>query len=138
MEHFQATSSIVQDWMGQITLSAIYCPPKHTIKEVQFKTHFEALGNRFIAGGDYTNNIVHAYTHAESCLHLSSDHTPILLNLSSKIVMKPTSTVSRQRVHQKLNYQLLLKSNNDIDMQKNIYRKLYAKLLGFTPPPPTH
>ena len=52
-EHIQATNIIVDDWIGQITFSAIYCPPKHTIKKEKFLEFFDTLGTRFIAGGDY-------------------------------------------------------------------------------------
>ena len=31
-EYIQATSVVVEDWAGYITISAIYSPPKHSIK----------------------------------------------------------------------------------------------------------
>jgi len=31
--HIQATSIMVDDWTGPISISAIYCPSKHNIKE---------------------------------------------------------------------------------------------------------
>jgi len=52
-EHIQATNIVIEDWYGPITVSAIYCPPKHTIKETHFSQFFQLLGHRFIAGGDY-------------------------------------------------------------------------------------
>lgn len=51
--HLQATSIIVEDWTGPLTISALYCPPKHAIKKELFQQFFDTLGNRFIAGGDY-------------------------------------------------------------------------------------
>lgn len=52
-EFLQATNIVVEEWTGPITFSAVYCPPKHTIKEESFKEFFDELGNRFICGGDY-------------------------------------------------------------------------------------
>lgn len=52
-EHLQATNIILEDWAGSITISAIYCPLKHAMKENPYVTFFNTLGNRFIAGGDY-------------------------------------------------------------------------------------
>ncbi|GBP79922.1 RNA-directed DNA polymerase from mobile element jockey [Eumeta japonica] len=48
-----ATSIRVEDRSGFLNLSAIYCPPRHTIKEEMFSDFFKILGNRFIAGGDW-------------------------------------------------------------------------------------
>ena len=31
-DHLQATSITVEDWVGPLTIVAIYCPPKHIIK----------------------------------------------------------------------------------------------------------
>lgn len=52
-DYLQATSIIVEDWNGPITISAVYCPPKHTISHQIFSKFFSTLGNKFIAGGDY-------------------------------------------------------------------------------------
>lgn len=52
-DFLQATTLVVEDWNGPITISAIYCPPKHTIKNEIFEQFFNTLGNKFIAGGDY-------------------------------------------------------------------------------------
>lgn len=52
-DHIQATSVVVFDWISDITISALYCPPRHTIKEEHFNDYFKTLGNRFIAAGDY-------------------------------------------------------------------------------------
>ncbi|GBP92633.1 RNA-directed DNA polymerase from mobile element jockey [Eumeta japonica] len=51
--YLQATSIRVEDRSGFLNLSAIYCPPRHTIKEEMFSDFFKTLGNRFIAGGDW-------------------------------------------------------------------------------------
>lgn len=57
--HIQATSIVVEDLMGDLTISAAYCPPKHNNKEIQYTEYFETLGKRFIAGGDYNAKHVH-------------------------------------------------------------------------------
>lgn len=49
----QATSVDIEDDLGALTLSAIYCPPKHPDKEEYYTDFFNSLGKRFIAGGDY-------------------------------------------------------------------------------------
>lgn len=52
-DYIQATSVVVYDWISKITVSSLYCPPRHTVKKEQFDDYFKYLGNRFIAGGDY-------------------------------------------------------------------------------------
>jgi hypothetical protein len=37
----------------EITLAAVYCPPRHTITLEQFQVFFQNLGTQFIAGGDF-------------------------------------------------------------------------------------
>jgi hypothetical protein len=32
----QATSVVIEDWRGPITVSAVYCPPRHQISENEF------------------------------------------------------------------------------------------------------
>ncbi|XP_017473031.1 PREDICTED: RNA-directed DNA polymerase from mobile element jockey-like [Rhagoletis zephyria] len=51
--YLQATSICVQTKQGDITLSAVYCPPRFTITEKQFMDFFSSLGERFLAAGDY-------------------------------------------------------------------------------------
>lgn len=51
-EHIQAANIVLQDWEGPITISAVYCPPRHAIKKEEFETYFQTLGSRFICGGD--------------------------------------------------------------------------------------
>ena len=36
-----------------VQASAVYCPPRHSIAKENFDSLFDALGNRFLAGGDY-------------------------------------------------------------------------------------
>lgn len=49
----QATSIEVEDWLGNLIIVAIYCPPRHIIKKSQFVDLFSSLGPKFIIGGDY-------------------------------------------------------------------------------------
>ena len=52
-DYLQATSVAIEDCHGTITTSAVHCPPRHSIAKENFDSFFDALGNRFIAGGDY-------------------------------------------------------------------------------------
>jgi transposase len=52
-EHLQAASIVIEDYQGSMTISAIYCPPKHKNKKTEFDHFFKTLGNKFIAGGDF-------------------------------------------------------------------------------------
>lgn len=141
-EKIQATQIQVTDSKGPITIAAAYCPPKHTIKNEDFKRFFGTLGCKFIAGADYNakhqqwgsrvtqtrgrellktvdekhlsylttgeptywptdtqklpdlldffvaKGIINEYTHIKSCLDLSSDHSPVILTVSSVIIFK--------------------------------------------------
>ena len=50
---------ICKETVGKLTLSAVFCPPKHRIIKQQFSSYFKTLGSRFIAGGEY--NAKHTY-----------------------------------------------------------------------------
>lgn len=52
-EHLQATCVVLEEYSGQCILSAIYCPPKYSIKQEQFTHFFKTLGDKFLVGGDY-------------------------------------------------------------------------------------
>jgi hypothetical protein len=52
-DFLQATSLSVEDSTGPLTVSAVYLPPKHTVKQVQLAAFYNTLGCWFIAGGDY-------------------------------------------------------------------------------------
>jgi hypothetical protein len=49
----RATSVSVEDYTGPLTASAVYLPPKPTVKHEQLAAFYNTLGHRFIAGGDY-------------------------------------------------------------------------------------
>jgi hypothetical protein len=52
-EYIQATSIIIEDWIGPLTITAAYKPPRHNVSKEMFKHFFQTPGHRFIAGGDY-------------------------------------------------------------------------------------
>ena len=39
-DYLQATSIVVEDWRGPMTVSSIYCPPRHTISQEQYSDFF--------------------------------------------------------------------------------------------------
>lgn len=51
--HIQATNICIEDWIGPLTVSAIYSPPRHSIKKEQYTEFFTSLGGRFLVGGDF-------------------------------------------------------------------------------------
>lgn len=57
--HIQAATVAVNDRNGSFNVSAIYCPPKHNIKEEQYDELFNTLGLRFIVGGDWNAKHLH-------------------------------------------------------------------------------
>ena len=50
---FQATNVIIDQIAGPLQISAVYSPPRHTVKKEDYIAFFKTLGNRFLAGGDY-------------------------------------------------------------------------------------
>ena len=54
-DYLQATSVATEDCHGTITTSAVYCPPRHLIAKENFDSFLDALGDRFIAEGDYND-----------------------------------------------------------------------------------
>jgi hypothetical protein len=52
-QRIQATSVKVKALPYEMTVSAVYCPPRQNVKIEHFESFFETLGSRFIAGGDY-------------------------------------------------------------------------------------
>ena len=51
----QATSIKISGPLNDITIDAVYCPPKHNLKANQFEKFFHILGKTFIAGGDFNS-----------------------------------------------------------------------------------
>jgi len=55
----QATSITVYGLFYKITIAAVYCPPRHNLKEEHLKASFQTLGPRFLAGGDFNSKHTH-------------------------------------------------------------------------------
>lgn len=51
--HLQATSVMIEDLKGPLTISALNSPPKYTIIEAQFSEYFNSLGKRFMPRTKY-------------------------------------------------------------------------------------
>lgn len=55
----QATSITLQCQRGDLTLSAIYCPPRFSITAEKFCEFFRTLGDKFFAAGDFNAKHTH-------------------------------------------------------------------------------
>lgn len=55
----QATSVNIKTKNYEIIVTAIYCPPRHTIKKEQYIEFLETQGHRFIIGGDFNAKHTH-------------------------------------------------------------------------------
>jgi hypothetical protein len=51
----QATSVRVKGFLHELTIAAVYCPPRHNLKQEHFEAFFQTLGPKFLAGGDYNS-----------------------------------------------------------------------------------
>lgn len=51
-DHLQATSVVIEDTRGCLTISATYCPPRHSPKTEHFNEYFSSLGAKFVSGGN--------------------------------------------------------------------------------------
>lgn len=69
-----------------ITISAIYCPPRHSIKKDQYIDFLEKLGNRFILGGDFNAKNIHW------CSRLTTTKGKELLSAVKQINCETVST----------------------------------------------
>lgn len=197
-DFLQATSVIIEDWHGPLTVSAVYFPPKHAVKKEEFEQYFKQLGNRFLAGGDYNakhthwgsrlinpkgrqllmaindNNYKHLSTgeptywptdrskipdlvdfcvtkgipkesqKAESCFDLSSDHSPVLIELSTTILIRETPPklgskntnwdIFREIIDEELKLNIPLKSRIDIENAvQNLNKIIQAAVWSSTP-----
>ena len=54
-DFLQATSIRVRTLPYQLTVTALYSPPKHNLKKDYYDLFFSTLGPRFMAGGDYNS-----------------------------------------------------------------------------------
>jgi hypothetical protein len=53
MDHIQATNISIEDWDGNLTITAIYCTPRHTIRKEQYNASINSSEHRFLLGGDF-------------------------------------------------------------------------------------
>jgi hypothetical protein len=175
----QATSVSMEDSVGLLTISAVYLPPKYTVKQEQLEDFSNTLGHRFIAGGDCNakhtkwrsrlitprgrevlktmerNNLKHLSTGeptywptdrnnlpdvmdfcvtkdipqdfavAKSCFDLSSNHSLVLITLTSHVLNqeKQPSLSNRHTywddfrhcINQRLTLNVSLKTEEDIE-----------------------
>jgi predicted nucleic acid binding AN1-type Zn finger protein len=51
----QATSVRVKGPLRDITIAAVYCPPRHNLKAEHFEAFLQTLGPSFLAGGDFNS-----------------------------------------------------------------------------------
>jgi hypothetical protein len=58
-DYLQATSVQIEDWKGPLTITALYCPPCHSINKDQYQQFFHTLGKRFLVGGDFNAKHTH-------------------------------------------------------------------------------
>jgi hypothetical protein len=58
-DYIQATNISIENWDGNLTISDIYCPPRHKIKTEQYNAFINSLGHRFLVGDDF--NAKHQY-----------------------------------------------------------------------------
>jgi hypothetical protein len=54
-DFLQATSIRVRTLPYELTVSAMYSPPKYNLKNDHYELFFSTLGPRFMAGGDYNS-----------------------------------------------------------------------------------
>lgn len=177
-DEIQATNVIVEDWHGMVTVSSVYSPPKHNIKQELYETFFKSLGGRFLACGDFnakhyawgsrlispkgrqlhsairnlnlnitspnsptywptdinkipdlidfcvSKGVPSKSQNCSTCLELSSDHSPVLLTISTelkystqscKLHSKSTNWITyRQLICDSLDTKLPLRSDDDI------------------------
>ncbi|KAL1460251.1 hypothetical protein WDU94_012177 [Cyamophila willieti] len=184
----QATNIKIDILPLSITLSAVYCPPRHPISAYEFETFFSTLGPRFLPGGDWNakhtfwgsrltttkgRNLYKAtrsnqftylstgeptywpsderkrpdlldffiakhtysnYTQVETNYELSSDHSPVILTLSTTIINKHTNiSLTSHRtdwegfrlfLEEKIKLDTKLKTPDDIDEAVNNFTQL--------------
>ncbi|GBP95963.1 RNA-directed DNA polymerase from mobile element jockey [Eumeta japonica] len=104
-DKIQATLIKVSGKSSDITIAAVYCPPKHQILREDYRHFFSQLGHRYIIGGDW--NAKHLFWGSRlvttrgrqlyqavkelnlECLStdLTSDHSAVILNVNDKIIL---------------------------------------------------
>ena len=64
-DYLQATNVVIEDCHGTIITSAVYCPLRPSIAKENFDNFLDALGNKFIIGGD--DNAKHTKFGQQTC-----------------------------------------------------------------------
>lgn len=201
-DHIQASSIVVEDWSGPLTISAVYTPPRHNISHDQYKDFFDTLGGKFLVGGDFnakhtmwgsrlcnprgrsllktindnnfqyvstgepsywptdpakvpdlldffvTKGIPQTYIQVDSCLDLSSDHSPVIATLSSSAILvdRPLRLSSnltdwfvfRELVNNSLSLNVPLKTHDEIEEAVELFNNTIQKCaFQATPNPKT-
>lgn len=195
----QATTIKVETQHHTITLSAVYCPPRFSIRPTEYQHFFATLGPRFVAGADWnakhtywgssltttrgrnlyeatrsgsfnnlatgqptywpsdphkipdlldffiTHGLSDNYTSVESNLDLSSDHSPLILTLSTTVISKPPSISLttpqtnwdefKNYLTENINLNKTLKSTEDIDYAVDYATNLIQKAAQHAKPP---
>lgn len=86
--HLQATSVNIDDERGNLAISSVYCPPRHSNAQKQFEDFFNTLGERFIAGGDYNAKHTHwgsrlITTKGRELLRTANEHNMSFISTSN-------------------------------------------------------
>jgi len=199
-EHIQATSIVLEDQMGEITITAVYSPPKHNTKTIEYEQFFQTLGHLFIAGGDYnaqntywgarttttkgrelhnavrkhnlqhlsscqptywpsdmnkqpalldfcvTKGIATQKVSVDSCLELTSDHTPIIVTIHTRVQQQPKKPslynkntdweIFRTLLETQINLKITLKTEAEVeDAVYNLTTAIQQAAWQATPPP---
>lgn len=176
----QATSIMIRSLIGDIAVSAVYCPPGHKFDQLKLNTYFSDLGYRFISGGDWnakntkwgsrfnnargnilnrvmqgaclgyiatgeptywptdvnklpdaldffiTKGIALLNTQSNSCLDLSSDHSAIILTVSTGPIVRGKApylcnkwtnwNVFQEELNNQLHPKISLKTEFELDI----------------------
>jgi hypothetical protein len=52
-DYLQMSNVSVEDSVSPLTISSVYFPPRHTVKQEQFEDSYNTIRLDFITGGDY-------------------------------------------------------------------------------------
>jgi hypothetical protein len=85
-DFLQATTIEFRKLPTPLVISAVYCPPRHTLTKTKLKSFFDTVSNIFLCGGDYNckhaawgsrlttprGRVLYSLMQEENHLHLSS------------------------------------------------------------------
>ena len=158
----------MDEWNGPLTISAVYCPPRHDIMKDQFQQFYTTLGNRFLEDGDdnaknihwgsrlttprgrelmkatetnnlnrlsmgqptywssdadkipylidfcVTKSIPHNSIQSDSCLDPSSDHSPVMIKLTTDIMERAKQPTLSNKYTNWDKFKRLVETNLDL------------------------